>query len=63
MVTSFEFQAHPVHTVLGGLLLYPRDVAVDVIRHFRDYMQSAPDELTAYAALLMRLDGDSADRA
>ena len=24
VVTSFEFQAHPVATVLGGLLLYPR---------------------------------------
>ena len=57
VVTSFEFQAHPVHTVLGGLLLYPRNVAVDVIRHFRDYMQSAPDELTAYAALLHGPDG------
>jgi hypothetical protein len=30
---------------------------VDVIRHFRDFMQSAPDELTAYAALLHGLDG------
>ena len=57
MVTSFEFKAHPIHTVLGGLLLYPRNVAVDVIRHFRDFMQSAPDELTAYAALLHGPDG------
>jgi FAD/FMN-containing dehydrogenase len=57
VVTSFEFQAHPVHTVLGGLLLYPRSVAIDVIRHFRDYMQSAPDELTCYAALLHGPDG------
>jgi hypothetical protein len=57
VVTSFEFQAHPVHTVLGGLLLYPRNVAVDVIRHFRDFMQSAPDELTAYAALIHGPDG------
>jgi hypothetical protein len=56
-VTSFEFQAHPVATVLGGLLLYPRAVAIDVIRHFRDYMESAPDELTAYAALLHGPDG------
>ena len=31
--------------------------AVDVIRHFRDFMQSAPDELTAYAALLHGPDG------
>jgi hypothetical protein len=43
--------------VLGGLLLYPRAVAVDVIRHFRDYMASAPDELTAYVALLHGPDG------
>src|SRR5580704_8086595 len=57
VVTSFEFRAHPVHTVLGGLLLYPREMAVDVIRHFRDYMQSAPDELTVYAALLHGPDG------
>src|SRR5215468_4794618 len=57
VVTSFEFQAHPVHTVLGGLLLYPRDAAFDVIRHFRDYIETAPDELTAYAALLHAPDG------
>ena len=57
VVTSFEFQAHPVATVLGGLLLYPRGMAIDVIRHFRDYMASAPDELTAYAALLHGPDG------
>jgi FAD/FMN-containing dehydrogenase len=57
VVTSFEFQAHPVHTVLGGLLLYPRHAAGEVLRHFRDFMQSAPDELTAYAALLHGPDG------
>jgi FAD/FMN-containing dehydrogenase len=57
VVTSFEFQAHPVSTVLGGFLLYPRAAAVDVIRNFRDYIASAPDELTAYAALLHGPDG------
>jgi len=57
VVTSFEFRAHPVHTVLGGLLFYPRDAAVDVIRHFRDFIEVAPDELTAYAALLHGPDG------
>jgi hypothetical protein len=57
VVTSFEFQAHAVATVLGGLLLYPRAVAFDVIRHFRDFMASAPDELTAYVALLHGPDG------
>jgi FAD/FMN-containing dehydrogenase len=57
VVTSFEFQAHPVATVMGGLILYPRAAAVDVIRHFRDFMASAPDELTAYVALLHGPDG------
>jgi FAD binding domain len=57
VVASFEFQAHPVRTVLGGLLLYPREAAVEVIGHFRSYMEAAPDELTAYAALLHGPDG------
>jgi len=57
VVTSFEFQAHPVSTVLGGLLLYPRAMAFDVIHNFRDFMASAPDELTAYVALLHGPDG------
>jgi FAD/FMN-containing dehydrogenase len=57
VVTSFEFRAHPVHTVLGGLLAYHRQAAMDVLRYFRDFMESAPDELTAYAALLHAPDG------
>jgi FAD/FMN-containing dehydrogenase len=57
VVASFEFQGHPVKTVLGGMILYPRDSATDVIRRFRDYIEIAPDELTAYAALLQGPDG------
>src|SRR5262249_25079882 len=57
VVLSFEFRAQPVHTVLGGMLLYPREAAFDVLRNFRDFIQSAPDELTAYAALLCGPDG------
>ncbi|HEY7303489.1 MAG TPA: FAD-binding oxidoreductase [Bryobacteraceae bacterium] len=57
VVTSFEFRARPVHTVLGGFVVYPRDAAIDVIRNFRDCMESAPDELTAYVALLSGPDG------
>jgi hypothetical protein len=57
VVTSFEFRAHPVHTVLGGLLLYPRNVAIEVIRHFRNCIESAPDELAAYVALFYGPDG------
>lgn len=60
VVTSFLFQAHPVSTVLGGLIVYPRDQASAVIRHYRAVMATAPDELTAYAALLATPDGTPA---
>jgi hypothetical protein len=57
VVASFEFQARPVHTVLGGMVIYPRAAAIDVLRHYRDFMLTAPDELTAYAGLLHGPDG------
>ena len=57
IVTSFLFRAHPVAAVLGGLIVHPRDQAVAVLRHYRDFMASAPDELTAYAGLLCTPDG------
>src|ERR1700747_606909 len=57
IVTSFEFRVHPVRTVLGCLVMYPRDRAVEVLRFCRDFTQSAPEELTAYAALVHTPDG------
>ena len=57
VVTSFEFRVHPVSTVLGGLVIYPRDRAVEVFRFYRDFTQSAPEELTAYCALMYTPDG------
>lgn len=60
IATSFLFQAHPVSTVLGGLVLYPRDAAAGLLRHYRDFMATAPDELTAYAGLVSTPDGEPA---
>jgi len=60
VVASFEFRAHPVDTIVGGMLVYPRVAAHDVIRNLRDHMRSAPDEVTAYAALLTAPDGSPA---
>jgi FAD binding domain/Berberine and berberine like len=57
IVTTFLFKAHPVSTVLGGLVLYPREQARDVLRHYRAFMSSAPEELTAYAGLISTPDG------
>jgi FAD/FMN-containing dehydrogenase len=53
IVTTFEFQLHEVGPiVLGGVLLYPGENAVDVLRFFRDFMSQAPDEVGAGAALI-----------
>src|ERR1700741_90701 len=57
VVTSFEFRVHPVNTVLGGLVMHPRERAGEVLRFYRDFTQSAPEELTAYAALLHTPEG------
>ena len=60
VVTSFLFQAHPVANVLGGMIVYAREHAGDVLRHYRDFLTSAPEELTAYSALISTPDGQPA---
>jgi FAD/FMN-containing dehydrogenase len=50
VVTSFEFQAHPVGPmVMVGAIFYPLDQARQVLRAWRDYMATAPDELSSLA--------------
>jgi len=58
VVVTFTFRAHPLTTVLGGLLIHPQAKAGEVLRFYRDFMETAPDELTAYAAMMHSPDGD-----
>jgi FAD/FMN-containing dehydrogenase len=52
-VTGFEFQAHRVGPmVLGGMLVYPWEDAREALRATRVLMESAPDELTVFVALV-----------
>jgi FAD/FMN-containing dehydrogenase len=53
IVTALEFRLHERGPVHGGILLYPRPTAFDLLRRYRDITANAPDELTAYAALLV----------
>ncbi len=53
VVTSFEFQAHPVSIVYGGPLIYPVEMANDVLKLYRDFLASAPDEMNAFFAFLI----------
>ena len=57
VVTCFRFRAQPISTVLGGLIVHPRDKAHEVLRHYRDFIATAPEELTAYAGMVTTPDG------
>jgi hypothetical protein len=51
VVTSFEYQLHPVDLVLAGGLSYPLDMAPRVLRYYDDFVRAAPDELSTAASL------------
>lgn len=51
VVTSFEFNVHPLTQVLGGLMFFPFPVARELLQTYRRVTKTAPDELTVYAAL------------
>jgi FAD/FMN-containing dehydrogenase len=52
VVTSVEYRVHEVQQVLGGMVLYPLNQAGDMLRFYRDFCATLPDEAEAYAALL-----------
>jgi FAD/FMN-containing dehydrogenase len=52
IVTAMEIKLHPVSTVYGGNLLYPVELAKDVVRRYRDWIASAPDELTSSIVIM-----------
>jgi FAD/FMN-containing dehydrogenase len=58
VVTSFEYRLHPVETVLGGMVIHPFDRATEVLRFYREFLVTVPDELTTIAALLTGPDGN-----
>jgi hypothetical protein len=51
VVTSLEYQLHPVDLVLAGGLSYPLEVAPRVLRYYDDFAKAAPDELSTAASL------------
>ncbi|MGH3137912.1 MAG: FAD-binding oxidoreductase [Gaiellaceae bacterium] len=57
VATSFEYRLHPLRQVLGGLVAHPFDAAGELLRFYREFTQSLPDELTVFAALVHAPDG------
>ncbi len=52
IVTEFCFRLHPVGPiVLAGWVLYPQEKAPEVLRFYRDYASTAPNELTTIVIL------------
>jgi FAD/FMN-containing dehydrogenase len=52
IVTSFEFQAHPVGPeVMAGLIVHPLADAPAVLRYYREFVAQAADELSVWVVL------------
>jgi len=52
IVTSFEYQLHPVSQILGGHILFPIEKAQDILQFFRIFTRDCPDELVSMAVLV-----------
>jgi FAD/FMN-containing dehydrogenase len=57
VVTSFEYRAHPVVSVLGGPVLHPLAAAPQLFSFYRGFAADLPDELSTQAVFLHAPDG------
>ena len=53
VVTSFLFQAHPVHTLYAGPMLWEMEQAAEVMRWYGEFITHAPDDLNGFFAFLI----------
>jgi FAD/FMN-containing dehydrogenase len=52
VVTSFEFQAYEVSTVVAGPMMWPLERSAEIMRAYDDAMCTGPDELGGFFAFL-----------
>jgi len=52
VVTSFEYQLHPVGQWLAGTVVYPRSQARDILRYHRDFSETCSDLTAVFAGLM-----------
>jgi FAD/FMN-containing dehydrogenase len=53
VVTSFVFQAHPVHTNYAGPMLWELDDAPKILQWYREFIKQAPDDMNGFFAFLV----------
>jgi hypothetical protein len=51
IVSRFEFDLHPVSTILGGLMMWPLARGHEVLQSFREWAADAPDEASLLVAI------------
>src|SRR5271165_3507962 len=52
VITSFLFRLHPVKTVVAGPTLWPLNQAADLMRWYREFITSAPEDMNGLFAFL-----------
>jgi FAD/FMN-containing dehydrogenase len=52
ILTAMEIKLYPVSTVFAGNLLYPIDMAKDVMARWREWTEDAPAELTSAVVIM-----------
>lgn len=61
VVTAFHYRLHAIGPmIVGGMVLHPYAATRDVLRFYRQLLATAPDPLTAGAAILTGPDGHKA---
>jgi FAD/FMN-containing dehydrogenase len=50
VVTSFEYQLHPVKDIFAGVFFFPLDRTRDVLEFYRDYVATAPEQMGVFPA-------------
>ncbi|WP_336515938.1 FAD-binding oxidoreductase [Pollutibacter soli] len=58
VVTKFTFKLHKIGPmVTGGMLLYPMEMAKEVMKFYRKFVPATPDELVMFAGFICTPDG------
>ena len=57
VATSFEYRAHPLETIFGGIAAHAFSAAGEVFDFYRQFTKSLPDELSAFCGLVHAPDG------
>ena len=57
IAASLEFEAHPLDTILGGIVAYPLSEALPAFAAYQEATADPPDEMEAFFALVHAPDG------